>query len=137
MDTVLAWKLAGRSGSIPGGKETGSAPGYRHVDESAGIEVEVYWRPGCPYCHRLRRTLARRGIQAQWRNIWDDDTARSFVREANDGDETVPTVRVGRRVLTNPDGAQIAALLPAEPDDPFRLRGDKRRASWFARLTGR
>ena len=43
-----------------------------------------------------------------WRDIWDDEDARGFVRSANGGCETVPTVRVGTTVLTNPSGAQVA-----------------------------
>ncbi len=61
------------------------------MGEPSVIVVQVYWRPGCPYCRRLRRALTRRGIDAQWHNIWADDAARSFVRQANRGDETVPT----------------------------------------------
>lgn len=70
--------------------------------------VEVFWRPGCPYCSMLRRGLARRGVAATWRDIWDDEDARGFVRSVNGGCETVPTVRVGTTVLTNPSGAQVA-----------------------------
>ncbi len=114
------------------------APGYRYMGEPAAIVVQVYWRPGCPYCRRLRRALTRRGIEAQWHNIWDDDTARSFVRQANGGDETVPTVRVGQRVLTNPTGAQVAALLPTRAGVAARSGHRSRRAhAWFTRLTGR
>lgn len=108
------------------------------MGESSAIVVEVYWRPGCPYCRRLRRALTCRDIDAQWHNIWDDEAARSFVRQANRGDETVPTVRVGQRVLTNPTGAQVAALLPARAGDAARPGHRARRATaWFTRLTGR
>ena len=89
------------------------------MDESAGeaapVAVQVYWRPGCPYCRRLRRALRRYRIEAQWHNIWNDERARRFVREANGGAETVPTVRIGRTMLTNPSGAQVAALMPSRP----------------------
>ena len=78
-----------------------------------GQPVEVFWRPGCPYCSSLRRGLARRGVTATWRNIWDDEEARSFVRSANAGSETVPTVRIGAVVLTNPSGARVAELAGA------------------------
>lgn len=73
--------------------------------------LDIYWRPGCGFCARLRDDLDRRGITASWHNIWQDDEARTFVREANRGNETVPTVSVGDRVLTNPSGAEVAALL--------------------------
>lgn len=72
------------------------------------LSVEVYWRPGCPYCSSLRRALARRGVAASWRNIWDDEEARELVRTANDGAETVPTVRVGSRMLSNPRAVDVA-----------------------------
>jgi len=108
------------------------------MGEPSVIVVHVYWRPGCPYCRRLRRALTRRGIDAQWHNIWADDAARSFVRQANRGDETVPTVRVGQQVLTNPTGEQVAALLPTRADDAARhVRQGRHASAWFTRLTGR
>ena len=73
--------------------------------------LDIYWRPGCGFCARLRTDLDRRGIEGVWHNIWEDDAAAQFVREVNRGNETVPTVAVGDRVLTNPSGAEVAALL--------------------------
>lgn len=34
--------------------------------------VTVYWRPGCPYCRRLRGDLRRIGLPAREVNIWED-----------------------------------------------------------------
>lgn len=84
--------------------------------ENAGTAgtAEVFWRPGCPYCISLRHALKRDGTVATWRNIWEDDEARAFVRSVNNGNETVPTVRVGDKVATNPSGAQVAAMLGRE-----------------------
>ncbi len=76
------------------------------------VTLEVFWRPGCPYCRRLRNDLRRRRIEARWRNIWTDSIAREFVRQVNHGAETVPTVRLDGRVMTNPSGAEVAAALP-------------------------
>ncbi len=91
----------------------GPVAGFPVMETTRGAAtVEVYWRPGCPYCRRLRGDLRRRGIEARWRNIWTDAAARELVREANHGDETVPTVRLGKRVMTNPSGAEVAAALP-------------------------
>ena len=68
--------------------------------------------------HVVTRDLNRRGIPTRWHNIWTDDDARQFVRSVNHGNETVPTVRIGVRTLSNPRGAQVAALLPGNAQRP-------------------
>lgn len=87
------------------------------------VVVDVYWRPGCPYCSALRRDLWRRRVPSRWHNVWQDEAARSFVRAANAGNETVPTVRVRTTTLTNPRGALVAGedirIVRARP---WRLR---------------
>jgi len=75
------------------------------------VVAEVFWRPGCRYCSALRRELSRQGVPTSWHNIWADEQARQFVRSVNRGSETVPTVRVGSRTLTNPRAAQVSALV--------------------------
>lgn len=79
--------------------------------------VEVFWRPGCPFCLTLRTGLALRGVTVRWRNIWEDPAAAAFVREHNQGNETVPTVRIGDTVLTNPSASTVRRLArrSAEP----------------------
>jgi mycoredoxin len=67
--------------------------------------VDVYWRPGCPFCSRLFRAFENAGVVTALHNIWEDDDARSFVQAHNHGNETVPTVAIGDLVLTNPDPA--------------------------------
>src|SRR5689334_11203554 len=32
----------------------------------------VYWRPGCPFCVRLRASLGRRANRLHWVDIWAD-----------------------------------------------------------------
>lgn len=94
------WQRTGEDGPADSACGPGSGP-----------QVEIFWRPGCPYCSRLRRDLTRRQVPATWRNIWDDPAARDVVRSANSGNETVPTVRVGSQTLTNPSWRQLAPLL--------------------------
>lgn len=94
--------------------------------------ADVYWRPGCPYCSALRRDLSRRGVPSHWHDIWQDEGARQFVRAANRGCETVPTVRVGATTLTNPRGAQVAALVGSTGDSDAREhRARLPRAAWL------
>lgn len=104
------------------------------TEPPAGRTLEVFWRPGCPYCSHLRRELTRRQVPATWRNIWEDPDARDVVRSLNSGNETVPTVRIGDRALTNPSWSRLAPLLGAGPwNDPARPSKDGRLqalASW-------
>ncbi|WP_033329193.1 glutaredoxin domain-containing protein [Streptomyces yerevanensis] len=71
----------------------------------------VYWRPGCTYCLRLRIRLGRNPRQVHWVNIWRDSTGAAAVREANDGNETVPTVVVDGQPHTNPDPTWVRKQL--------------------------
>lgn len=90
------------------------ARGPRHADVEARREdfpVVVYWRPGCIYCLRLRGALGRDKDKATWISIWADEEAAAFVRSVNHGDETVPTVRIGEQVHTNPDPEVVRAAL--------------------------
>ncbi len=96
------------------GKISGPIPVHPDVTNqppAAAPTVEVFWRPGCSYCAALKSDLARRGIAAVWRDIWVDRDARAFVRSVNHGNETVPTVRIGERTMTNPTGEQVCDLL--------------------------
>jgi len=87
--------------------------------------VTVYWRPGCGFCHVLRRQLDRAGVERTEVNIWEDPTAAALVRSVARGNETVPTVLVGDRALVNPSAREVLALLGtpeevASPDRPSR-----------------
>ena len=73
--------------------------------------MTLYWRPGCPYCWRLRTKLTRAGVEVDEVNIWEDPAGAEFVRSVTGGDETVPTVRIGTQSLVNPSPHQLLALL--------------------------
>jgi len=70
----------------------------------------VYWRPGCGFCAQLFRQLERNGLDPVVVNIWEDATARRWLGGAI-GSETVPTVRVGERILVNPHIDEVLAAL--------------------------
>jgi len=69
--------------------------------------VTVYWRPGCPYCRRLRGDLRRIGLPVREVNIWEDPSAAARVRSVAGGNETVPTVLAGGRALVNPPASVV------------------------------
>src|ERR1700761_4845179 len=87
------------------------------TDEAARVASEddgqpiVYWRPGCPYCLRLRARLGRDARRLHWVDIWADPAGAASVREVTGGDETVPTVIAVDRSFINPDVALVRGLL--------------------------
>ncbi|MFI5909443.1 glutaredoxin domain-containing protein [Dactylosporangium sp. NPDC051541] len=80
----------------------------RSAEDGRGI---VYWRPGCPYCVRLRTSLGRRARRLHWVDIWADPQAAAAVRALADGNETVPTVVFGAESRVNPAPAWVKAQL--------------------------
>lgn len=76
--------------------------------------VSVYWRPGCPFCMSLDRSLKKAGVPMDKRNIWEDPDAAAFVRSVADGNEVVPTVAVGKRYMVNPSPKEVLAAMAEE-----------------------
>ncbi|MGK5680975.1 glutaredoxin domain-containing protein [Actinoplanes sp. URMC 104] len=70
----------------------------------------IYWRPGCPYCLRLRTSLAREAARYHWVDIWSDPEAAATVRSIADGNETVPTVVAVSRSYVNPSATLVRGL---------------------------
>lgn len=71
------------------------------------VNVDYYWRPGCPFCMMLERKLSKANISLTKHNIWDDPEAAKFVRSVADGNETVPTVVVGDQIWVNPSASVV------------------------------
>jgi len=82
-------------------------------------DVTVYWRPGCPYCSRLRHDLHKLGLPVTEVNVWDDPTAAAIVRSAANGNETVPTVVIGSTALVNPSARAVVETMERNnPNQP-------------------
>lgn len=79
--------------------------------------IEFYWRPGCPFCINLERGLTKAGVPFAKLNIWEDDEHAAFVRSVADGNETVPTLRIGGVSLVNPRVAQVLDTMRQETPD--------------------
>lgn len=87
------------------------------------MPIDTYWRRGCGACSSLRVGLAEAGVSATWHDIWEEPDAAAYVRSAARGNETVPTVRIGERVLVAPrTGAVIAELQRLDPDRVLATR---------------
>ncbi|GIF13153.1 glutaredoxin [Actinoplanes teichomyceticus] len=84
------------------------------VAEAAGSgRPVVYWRPGCPYCLRLRARLGPEAARLVWVDIWRDPEGAAVVRGITGGDETVPTVVLDGEGHVNPDPQWVRERLRA------------------------
>ena len=77
-------------------------------------QIEFYWRPGCPFCMTLERSLNKLNVPYEKRNIWENPADAAFVRSVANGNEVVPTVRIGSTTLVNPSAKQVVAATNAE-----------------------
>jgi mycoredoxin len=82
----------------------------RERSTADGLPI-IYWRPGCPFCMRMRATLGRDAARVHWVDIWADPAGAASVRAVTGGDETVPTVVCGSQSTVNPDPAWVRQLL--------------------------
>jgi mycoredoxin len=102
--------------------------------------ITVYWRPGCPFCSGLLRSMERHGLEPELRNIWEDEDAAAFVRSVARGNETVPTVSVGDHALVNPTVDDVMAVLaevaPAEVPDGWEPATPGPVARFVSRVLG-
>ena len=87
--------------------------------------VEFYWRPGCGFCMALDRKLSRAGIAMNKHNIWENPADADTVRSIANGNETVPTVVVGRKAMVNPSLGDVIAALSVEAPHLVPEGGDE------------
>lgn len=99
--------------------------------------IEFFWRPGCPFCASLDRSLRRRRIEVTKRNIWEDPDAAELVRAAANGNETVPTVNVGGTFLVNPSARKVVELLVTTGAAPAATTGKAGQWRGLRALLGR
>lgn len=81
------------------------------VDSNTAPVVDFYWRPGCPFCMLLKRSVKKRNLAVRYHNIWEDPEAAATVRAAAWGNETVPTVAIAGHMLVNPSIGAVEDLL--------------------------
>ncbi|MDA2807063.1 glutaredoxin family protein [Nocardiopsis suaedae] len=105
------------------------------TEYEGGAEAVLYWRPGCPFCYALRGGLRAAGVRLNEVDIWSDDGAAARVRAITGGDETVPTVVVGREEMVNPSvGAVVRAVREYAPHLEAERKGAIR--GFFSRVLG-
>jgi mycoredoxin len=92
--------------------------------------IEVYWRPGCPFCFWLRQALFRARVPVVWHNIWIDPQHAAFVRSAADNNETVPTVVLDGTTYVNPTPRKLLTMI--NESHPALRRLPSSLAAWRA-----
>lgn len=55
----------------------------------------------------LERRLTSAGVPFQKLNIWENPEYAAFVRSVADGNEVVPTLRIGEVSLVNPSPGEV------------------------------
>ena len=74
----------------------------------------MYSTPWCGYCHRLKSQLDREGIAFEIVDIEQDPAAADIVEQANNGNQTVPTlIYSDGSAMTNPSLKQVKDKLAA------------------------
>ena len=73
--------------------------------------IDFYWRPGCPFCMNLERKLDNLNVPLNKQNIWEKPEAAETVRSIADGNETVPTVVIGKAKMVNPSANEVLQAL--------------------------
>jgi mycoredoxin len=75
-------------------------------------QLTMYTTVWCAFCRRLKRQLARDGIEMAEVDIEQDPAAADYVMSVNGGFQTVPTVVFpDGSALTNPSAAQVKERL--------------------------
>jgi mycoredoxin len=79
--------------------------------------LTMYSTTWCGFCHRLKTQLDREGIAYEVVDIERDPASAEYVESVNNGNQTVPTVRIvpasggDEIVMTNPSLSQVKAAL--------------------------
>jgi glutaredoxin len=75
------------------------------------MEVKVYGADWCGDTQRTLKHLSDLGVAHRYVNIEQDDAARAWVREHNDGKERKPTLDVAGQVLSVPTTRELDSAL--------------------------
>lgn len=84
------------------------------MSTSVAGELTMYTTTWCGFCKRLKKQLAREGIDMVEIDIEKDPAAERFVMGVNGGDATVPVVVFpDGSAVTNPSAREVKERLAA------------------------
>ena len=88
-----------------------SAGGWWPLVRADPVPLTLYVTARCGFCALLKRYLDYRAIPYREVNVDLDEAAAEQLERWTGGYRTVPTVRIGERVLLNPRGPEVEAAL--------------------------
>lgn len=74
-------------------------------------QVTVYGAGWCHDTRNTRRQLDEMGVPYEYKDVDENPMAMEFVMEQNGGKRKLPTVEVGRQVLSIPDESELNEAL--------------------------
>jgi mycoredoxin len=86
-------------------------PRISGAEVTAVFGVKVYGADWCEDTQHAREFLDRLGVQYQYVNIEQDESAANWVREHNGGKERKPTVDIAGQVLSTPTDHELTSAL--------------------------
>ena len=74
--------------------------------------IGVYGAPWCPDCKRAKQFLNEQRVSYDWFDIDEDEDARMYVQQANNGKQIIPTILFDDgSILVEPTNAELADKL--------------------------
>ena len=70
-------------------------------------KVEIYTTMFCPYCHRAKQLLTKKGVQFHEIDVSSSPELRAEMRERADGRSTVPQIFINGRGVGGSDDLQV------------------------------
>jgi len=68
-------------------------------EEDQVAKVELYTTAYCPFCHRAKALLERKGVQFEEIDVTDDLELRQKMVELSGGRRTVPEIFINGRII--------------------------------------
>ena len=74
--------------------------------------IRMFGAPWCPDCKRSKQFLNEQRVRYEWNDIDQDEDARAYVQQINDGKQIIPTIVFpDGSVLVEPSNAELADKL--------------------------
>ena len=75
-------------------------------------QIRMFGAPWCPDCKRAKQFLSEQRIPYQWNDIDQDEEARTYVQQVNNGKQIIPTIVFSDgSILVEPSNAELAEKL--------------------------